>query len=105
MITNLFGTNTSKEDDEDQEEIDYRKTYWKKSSPSEQEEVGETAPVPSRDSRHQGNNSVPEEYRVVDPKSSVSTTRPGSVSGSVSGLEHGPGEASVYHYFGSTGSG
>ena len=105
MITNLFGTNTSKEDDEDQEEIDYRKTYWKKSSPSEQEEVEETTSVPSRDSRPQRDHSVSEVDGVTHQEVTFSTTPPGSVSGGVSGLQDRPREVPVYSYFGSTGSG
>ena len=104
MITILFGIK-NKQDDENQEQVDDRKTYWKDPSPSEQEEIEEVTSVSSRDSRPQRDCSVPEVYRVVDPKGSLSTTRPGSVSGSVSGLEHGPCEVSVYHYFDSTGNG
>ena len=96
---------TIEKDDEDQEEIYERSTNWEKSSPSEQEEVEETASLPSRDSRPQRDYSVPEVDGVTHQEVTFSTTPPGSVSGCVSGLEDRPREVSVYSYFGSTGSG
>ena len=87
VITIPFGTNNKQEDGEDQEDVDDRNTYWKKSSPSEQEEVEETTSVPSRDSRPQRDYSVPEVDGVTHQEVTFSTTPPGSVSGCVSGLE------------------
>ena len=85
MITILFGSNNKEEDDENQERVDDRNTYWEKSSPSEQEEVEETASIPSRDSRPPRDRSVPEVDGVTHQEDSFSTTRSGSVPGGVSG--------------------
>ena len=105
VITILFGTNNKEEDDENQERVDDRNTYWEKSSPSEQEEVEETTSVPSRDSRPQRDYSVSEVDGVTHQEITFPTTPPGSVSGGVWGLEDRPREVPVYSYFGSTGSG
>ena len=76
MITILFGTNNKEEDDENQERVDDRNTYWEKSSPSEQEEVKETTSVPSRDSRPQRDCSVSEVDGVTHQEASFSTSSP-----------------------------
>jgi hypothetical protein len=76
VITILFGTNNKEEDDENQERVGDRNTYWEESSPSEQEEVEETTSVPSRDSRPQRDYSVPEVDGVTHQEVTFSTTSP-----------------------------
>ena len=102
MITIIFGTN-NKEDDEEEDTVEYR-TVQNTQEPT-QGRSEEEASVPSRDSRPQRDYPVSEVDGITHQEVTFSTTPPGSVSGSVWGLEDRPCSIPVYRYFGSTGSG
>ena len=100
MITILFGIK-NKQDDENQEQVDDRSEDGQKPSPSEQEEIEEAAPIPSRDSRPPRDPKVSEKYRTSHSETSLPT------SSSRNCVRHEEEELpfSIYRYLSNAGGG